>query len=81
MADFLLDEKICIMLIMMRAMNPVNFTDIKGTLFQNGPEFWDALEPTGHAQAQSPQNFAIFASSDVCANFREFSSVPSLSQL
>ncbi len=43
--------------------------------------FWGAIEPAGHAWAQSLQNFAIFARSDVCAKFGEFSSILSPSKM
>lgn len=55
--------------------------NIKVTLSQHGPAFGGAMEPAGHARAQSIQNFAIFYSSDVCANFREFLSIPSPSKM
>ena len=35
------------------------------------------MEPTGHTQAQSLQNFAIFARSDMSANFGKFLSLVS----
>ena len=53
----------------------------KKLLFQNGPVCGGAMEPAGHAWAQSLQSFAIFTSSDVCANFVEFSSIPNLSKM
>ena len=39
-----------------------------------------AMEPAGDAQAQSLQNIAIFATSDVHTNFQEFSCILSASK-
>lgn len=62
---------------MMRVIISLNFMNIKATLLQHGSAYAGTMEPTGHAQAQSLQDFAISASSVMCANFREFSSLPS----
>lgn len=43
--------------------------NIKATLSQLWGLFWEAMEPTEHAQTQLLQDFVSFCSSDACADF------------
>lgn len=62
----------------MNAMSPQHFMNIKTTFFQYGLSLGGAMEP--HARVQSLYNYAIFTSSDECANFSSILS-PSKMQL
>lgn len=61
---------------MSRMMSALNIMNIKADLSQHGIAFGGAMESTGHAWAMSLQNCAIFTSTDMYANFHEFSAPP-----